>query len=115
MKIRAVRATPVNIPLDRPYYWSTGIYPGTSKTIVEVETDEGLTGLGESPSWDCAETIANQLGPRLMDRDPLDFAGCEELCVPETRVVQNTDDASILKSYGGIEMALCRLSGLILT
>ena len=41
-----------------------------------------------------------------MDRDPLDFAGCEELCVPETRVVQNTDDASILKSYGGIEMAL---------
>ena len=113
MKIRAVRATPVNIPLDRPYYWSTGIYPGTSKTIIEVETDEGLTGLGESPSWDCAETIANQLGPRLMDRDPLDFAGCEELCVPETRVVQNTDDASILKSYGGIEMALWDLRGKI--
>ena len=43
MKIRAVRATPVNIPLERPYYWSTGIYPGTSKTVIEVETDEGLT------------------------------------------------------------------------
>ena len=111
MKIRAVRATPVNIPLERPYYWSTGIYPGTSKTIIEVETDEGLTGLGESPSWNCAETIAKHLGPRLVGRDPLDFAGCEELCVPETRVVQNTDDASILKSYGGIEMALWDLRG----
>ena len=56
-------------------------------------------------------TIAKQLGPRLVGRDPLDFAGCEELCVPETRVVQNTDDASILKSYGGIEMALWDLRG----
>mgnify|MGYP003541755494 CR=1 FL=1 len=40
MKITAIRATPVNIPLETPYYWSPGLYPGTSKVVVEVETEE---------------------------------------------------------------------------
>jgi len=39
MKITAIRATPVNIPLEAPFFWSVGIYPGTSKTIIEVETE----------------------------------------------------------------------------
>jgi len=111
MKITAIRATPVNIPLEAPLVWSVGLYPGTSKVVVEVETDEGLTGLGESPSSDCAEVIRHVLAPRLKGFDPLDLAGCEHVCVPETRVVQNTDDASILKSWGGIEMALWDLRG----
>jgi len=57
MKITDIRATPVTIPMDIPFFWSVGLYPGTSKTIIEVETDEGIVGLGESPSWDCAEVI----------------------------------------------------------
>lgn len=111
MKITAIRATPVNIPLEVPYFWSTGIYPGTSKVVVEVETDQGLVGLGESPSYDCAEIIAKRLAPRLIGFNALDIAACEQVCVPETRVVQNTDDNSILKSFGGIEMALWDLRG----
>jgi hypothetical protein len=38
MKITAIRATPVNIPLEAPYLWSYGALAGFSKTIVEVET-----------------------------------------------------------------------------
>ena len=38
MKITALKATPVNIPLEKPMWWTGGHYPGTSKTIVEVET-----------------------------------------------------------------------------
>ncbi|NIV30054.1 MAG: chloromuconate cycloisomerase, partial [Anaerolineae bacterium] len=45
MKITDVRATPVNIPLELPFIWTAGLYPGTSKTIIEVETDEGILGL----------------------------------------------------------------------
>ena len=74
MKITKVRATPVNIPLEVPFYWSVGTYPGTTKTIIEVETDEGIVGLGESPSGDCAEVINNQMGPRLVGHDPI---GCQ--------------------------------------
>ena len=111
MKIKAIRATPVTIPMDIPFYWSVGLYPGTSKTIIEVETDEGIVGLGESPSWDCAEVINKNMAPRLIGQDPIDIAGCELRCVPEWRVVQNTDDASVVKAFGGIEMALWDIRG----
>ena len=111
MKITAIRATPVTIPMDIPFYWSVGLYPGTSKTIIEVETDEDIVGLGESPSWDCAEVIHKNMAPRLIGQDPIDIAGCEMKCVPEWRVVQNTDDASVVKAFGGIEMALWDIRG----
>ena len=111
MKITAIRATRVTIPMDIPFFWSVGLYPGTSKTIIEVETDEGIVGLGESPSWDCAEVIDKNMAPRLIGQDPIDIAGCEMQCVPEWRVVQNTDDASVVKAFGGIEMALWDIRG----
>src|SRR5690349_13085093 len=111
MKITSIRATAVNIPMEVPYFWSPGTYPGTTKVVVEIETDDGVTGLGESPSPECAEVINHVLGPRLIGFDPIDIAACEQVCVPETRVVQNTDDKSILKSFGGIEMALWDLRG----
>ena len=111
MKITAIRATPVNILLEAPFYWSAGLFPGSSKTIIEVETDEGLTGLGEAPSWDCAKLIEHDLAPLLVGRDPIDIAGCEAACVPEWRIVQNTDDASTVKAFGGIEVALWDIRG----
>ncbi|MBC2705246.1 mandelate racemase/muconate lactonizing enzyme family protein [Desulfobacula sp.] len=111
MKITAIRATPVNIPLEVPFYWSVGLYPGTSKVIIEIETDEGIIGLGEAPSWDCAHVINKDIGPRLIGHDPLDIIGCEMKCVPEWVVVQNTDDASVVKAFGGIEIALWDIRG----
>ena len=43
MKIKAIRATPVNLPLEAPYLWAHGLFPGFSKTIVEVDTVDGIT------------------------------------------------------------------------
>lgn len=111
MKISAIEATPVNIPLEAPMVWSVGLYPGTSKAIIQVHTDDGLVGLGEAPSWDCAKLIERDLAPRLIGQDPVDIAGCERLCVPEWRIVQNTDDAAVVKAFGGIEMALWDIRG----
>ncbi len=30
MKITNIRATPVNIPLEAPFWWTGGLYPGAS-------------------------------------------------------------------------------------
>ena len=111
MKITAIRATPVNLPLEAPFYWSVGLYPGTSKAIIEVETSEGIVGLGEAPSWDCAEVIRRDIAPKLIGLDPFDIAACERKCVPEWRTVQNTDDAVIVKAFGGVEIALWDIRG----
>lgn len=110
MKITRISATPVNIPLEAPYWWTGGLYPGTSKTIVQVETDLGIVGLGEAPS---AEVVAliEAMGERLQGLDPLDIAACEERCVPPWQIVQNTDDSSVVKAFGAIEIALWDIRG----
>jgi glucarate dehydratase len=110
MKITAIRATPVNLPLEAPYLWALGEHPGFSKTIVEVETNQGLVGLGEAPSHADAATI-DGLAARLIGADALDIAGAEARCLPEVRTSVNTDDASVLRAFGGIEVALWDLRG----
>ncbi len=110
MKITGLRATPINMPHDAPMWWTGGLYPGTSKTIVEVETDEGVVGLGEAPSVDVLPTI-EAMGERLIGRDPIDIAACESLCVPPWQIVQNTDDSSVVKAFGAIEIALWDIRG----
>jgi glucarate dehydratase len=110
MRITGLRATPVNMPLDAPMWWTGGLYPGTSKIIVEVETDQGIVGLGEAPSVDVLRSI-EAMGERLIGRDPMDIAGCEALCVPPWQIVQNTDDSSVVKAFGAIEIALWDIRG----
>ncbi|MEM8950539.1 MAG: mandelate racemase/muconate lactonizing enzyme family protein [Pseudomonadota bacterium] len=110
LTITGLRATPVNIPLEKPMWWTGGYYPGTSKTIIEVETDQGLVGLGEAPSVDVVGMI-EAMGEKLIGADPLDVASCEALCVPPWQIVQNTDDSSVVKAFGAIEIALWDLRG----
>ena len=93
VRIIHLRATPVNIPLVAPMWWTGGLYPGTSKIAIEIETDQGLVGLGEAPSTEVLRTV-EAMGERLVGRDPLVIAACEALCVPPWQIVQNTDDAS---------------------
>jgi glucarate dehydratase len=52
MKIVDVRATPVTVPLRRPLRWSFGVEVSTTRTIVELITDEGLVGVGETRGGD---------------------------------------------------------------
>lgn len=112
MKITAIRATPVNIPLEAPYLWSYGALDGFSKTIVEVETDQGITGLGEGPSPANVATIERVFAPRLLGRDPIDIQGAEELCLPSWRGVGTIDvDLASIRAFGAVEMALWDIRG----
>ena len=48
MRITDIRATTVTVPLEAPLRHANGCHWGRFvRTIVEVETDNGLIGLGE--------------------------------------------------------------------
>ncbi len=110
MRITRLRATPVNIPLEAALWWAGGRYPGTSKLVIELETDAGLVGLGEAPSTGLQAEVTAQ-GERLVGLDPIDIAACEARCVPPWQMVQNTDDAGSVRAFGAIELALWDLRG----
>lgn len=75
MKITDIRATTVAIPLEAPLRHSNGGHWGRFvRTIVEVETDEGLIGLGEMRGTGSAtEQALLGLRPYLVGHDPFDL------------------------------------------
>jgi len=72
MKISDIKATTVTVPLDAPLRHANGCHWGRFvRTIIEVETDEGLTGLGEmGGGGESAEAAFLALKPYLVGHDP---------------------------------------------
>ncbi len=73
MKIVDLRATTVTVPLQAPLRHANGCHWGRFvRTIVEVETDEGLVGLGEmGGGGETAEAAFRALKSYLVGHDPL--------------------------------------------
>jgi glucarate dehydratase len=78
MRICDVRATTVTVPLEAPLRHANGCHWGRFvRTIVEVETDDGLIGLGEmGGGGESAEAAFRALKSYLVGHDP---ARLEEL------------------------------------
>lgn len=72
MKIIDIRATPVSVPLAAPLRHANGCHWGRFvRTIVEVETDNGLIGLGEMGGGGESAVAAFQaLKPYVVGHDP---------------------------------------------
>ena len=72
MKIVDIRATTVTVPLEAPLRHSNGAHWGRFvRTVVEVEADNGLIGLGEmGGGGQSAEDAVTALKPYLLGHDP---------------------------------------------
>src|ERR1700681_4275000 len=72
MRIRDIRATTGPVPLEGPPRPANGCHWGRFvRTIVEVETDDGLVGLGEmGGGGESAVAAFIALKPYLLGRDP---------------------------------------------
>jgi glucarate dehydratase len=72
MKIIDIRAIPVSVPLAAPLRHANGCHWGRFvRTIVEVETDNGLIGLGEmGGGGEAAVAAFNGLKPYVVGYDP---------------------------------------------
>jgi len=112
MKITAIRATPVNIPFHAPYRFSYGSIASLTKTVIELETDEGVTGVGECADGNrAADVIA--AGEKLIGLDIRDIATAERRLVPGMRYTPWGNVAASRRVFGGIEMAMWDARGKI--
>ena len=81
MKITKITAIPVSIPSQR-YLTALGVHPSFEYGVVQVETDEGITGIGDiTMLWDGngplqCHYVNEWFGPKLVGEDPLALNLC---------------------------------------
>ncbi|MDQ3237308.1 MAG: mandelate racemase/muconate lactonizing enzyme family protein [Actinomycetota bacterium] len=73
MRITNIKATPVAVPFGEDELWAFGGRRGLVSILVEVETDEGVVGLGEAaayPSADIVLAVLRSLEGLVVGEDP---------------------------------------------
>ncbi|HEX2035215.1 MAG TPA: mandelate racemase/muconate lactonizing enzyme family protein [Chloroflexota bacterium] len=105
MKITAVDCHVLRAPLVNPFYYSQGYYPSREAVLVELRTDQDLSGWGQCSGAGAAlpAIIRSQYAPRLLGRDP-----------GEWQALWHTLGGLRGAHYGalsGLEMALLDLAG----
>jgi len=115
MKIVDLRIHTLKSPLAEPFAFSQGWVRQRSATLVEVITDEGLSGWGEAfaqglePPEIAAVVIDKALRPLVVGADPLDIE------VLWHRMYQMTRDygrkGSILSAISAVDIALWDIAG----
>jgi L-alanine-DL-glutamate epimerase-like enolase superfamily enzyme len=78
VKITSVKSYPLGSPLDEPLRWGAMMVTTKGGIVVEIQTDEGLVGIGEAGfSSEYFPTVGpiinNQLAPLLVGQDPRDI------------------------------------------
>lgn len=111
LRIVEVKATPVTVPMEAPLRWSMGVEKGTTRTIIEVVTDRGVKGTGET--YGGAGTLAGveAAKPFLLGADPFEI----ERLARRFQAFRITYEYHIPPYvWAGIEMALWDLVGKVL-
>ena len=76
MKITDLKTTILSVPFAKPTFWPFGRWEGMTVVVIELETDEGITGLGESVclqnSAEAVNAVIESAKPLLMGQDPFD-------------------------------------------
>lgn len=115
MKIVDIRATPVYVPMRHPLRWSFGVEHGLTRVIVELITDDGLIGLGESNGGHDLARAIMECRSLVVGMDPLDVSRLAKRFSIYRITSEQISRAALFKLAGAaLEMACWDLAGKIL-
>ncbi len=110
MKIVSVRPHILKAALSQPFAYSRAWYDTRMAMLVEIATDEGLTGWGEcyGPATMTGPVVA-ALAPRLIGQDPL----CTDRIWRETYAAlrDHGQKGLLIEALSGIDIALWDIKG----
>jgi L-alanine-DL-glutamate epimerase-like enolase superfamily enzyme len=76
MRITDVKNTIVSVPFCKDYPWRIGLSRGITVVLAEVTTEDGLTGIGESPCLfppaEATKGVMDAAAAFFIDEDPFD-------------------------------------------
>ena len=91
MKITDIRPTTVTVPLEASLRHANGCHWGRFvRTVIEVDTDEGITGLGEmGGGGESAEAVFRAMKNYLVGHDPARIEEMRHLIANPTASLYN--------------------------
>jgi D-galactarolactone cycloisomerase len=115
MKITQVRAHVLRSALEQPFAFSQGWVSSRGATLVEVQTDEGITGWGEAlcqglqPPEIAAAAIEHVLKGLVVEADPLQPEVLWQRMYHQTR--DYGQKGALIGAISGIDIALWDIAG----
>jgi L-alanine-DL-glutamate epimerase-like enolase superfamily enzyme len=111
MKIVDIRTIPLSYRCDPPYGSAGGMQARRGGLLVEIETDEGVIGIGEAGvgGGSTQGVIEKQLRPMLIGEDPLLIEGLWQKMFARTR--QYGRRGIVMNAISGIDIALWDIAG----
>ncbi|MBQ2707259.1 MAG: hypothetical protein IJF67_03260 [Clostridia bacterium] len=107
MKITSIETIRVTIPLEAPILWSQGYRSATTRTLVKIHTDEGITGIGETRGDDGIEEMIQSIAAKLKGEDPFQI----ELVLEKFHMLGYFHGYFGLSAIAGVEIALWDIVG----
>ena len=111
MKIESIQATPVSVPGTRTGTMSIRKATHASRTIVEITTDTGLIGLGETRGVWAAAIINERFAPALIGLPVEERQRARALCLQIYLDYGHPEHLLDQSAFSGIELALWDLLG----
>jgi L-alanine-DL-glutamate epimerase-like enolase superfamily enzyme len=111
MKIVAIRTIALSCKVDPPYASAAGVQGRRGGLLVEIETDDGIVGIGEAGlgGGATATVIEKDLAPLLIGQDPLLIDGLWQRMFARTR--QYGRRGVVMHAISGIDIALWDIAG----
>jgi glucarate dehydratase len=108
MKVVDIKITPVTVPMEAPLRWSMGVETGTTRGIIQVITDEGIIGIGETYGGNAVEHAIETAKPYVLGLNPLE-TGILQHRLGVFRIGYETSVPAIVRA--GMEMAFLDAAG----
>jgi L-alanine-DL-glutamate epimerase-like enolase superfamily enzyme len=111
MKIAAIRTIALSCRCEPPYASAAGVQSRRGALIVEIETDDGIVGIGEAGVGGgvTATVIEKDLAPLLVGEDPLLIEYLWQKMFARTR--QYGRRGLVMQAISGIDIALWDIAG----
>ena len=115
IKVTKIAVHVIKCDLDIPFAFSQGWVKKRSATLVEIKTNEGITGWGEAfcqglePPEISAAVIENSLSELIIDQNPLDIELLWHKMYNQTRDFGRK--GSVVAAISAIDIALWDISG----
>lgn len=113
-RIHEIKAHYLRAELDEPFGWSVYTTPVRQALLVEVRTDDGIVGWGESGSGTLpragATFVRDVLAPLVVGEDPFDLARIAQKVATTLDRAGWTGDFGV-QAWSGLEVALWDVMG----